>query len=152
MSKLISATRPKTTHLISHCRRSFLAGLAFSPISKLMPTKRGPDDDLIALGVQFDEAVCVFDKAKFGTGEFEPALDRLEFLMTTILNAKATTSEGLYAKAKVVCWEQLGNLDPDDGYTTVEKFLLSIVLDLIRSHAPEREHPGAITRLLDEFD
>ncbi len=152
MSKPISSTRPKTTHLISHCRRSILAGLAISPFGKLTPTTRGPDDDLIALGVQFDEAVRVFDKAKFGTGEFEPALDRLEFLITSILNANATTSGGLYAKAKVVCWEELGDLDPGDGYTTVEKFALSIVLDLIRSHAPERERPGAITRLLDEFD
>ena len=144
-------------------RREALSGLAIIPAistTTISAEANSSDKDLIALGREFDTITTTLDDAlsrappsnELGQKIYRQQLDdlfhRLGSAKVAIEAAEAKTLEGLQAKARVVCWARLGDLDPFGQTSMDQRMAFSIVRDLIRLYDPKLERPGALKKLM----
>lgn len=115
--------------------------------------KYATDITLVRLGRRFDALAAQLDHAiEHGLDTDWAALCEFSEIETEICATAATTIEGLYVKARAVCWALLGDLEYCERSPANERMALSIVRDLIRLHRPDLEHPGALKRLVKEIE
>lgn len=104
--------------------------------------------DWIGLGRRFDDVAASFDQSiQTKEGPSQETLDKMSAVEKQILEARATTLEGLRVKARAASWSFLGDWNPADGTSTGERMALSIVLDLMQTHDANLLRPGATARL-----
>ena len=114
---------------ISRGSALFSAGL----LSLLGPTRaEAADFELIGLGRQFDAAAAKLDRAiEHGLNIDWSDLEYFGRIVDKIVVTPATTIDGLFVKARVGCWDLLGDLDdPGEETPAGERISLSIVRDL----------------------
>ena len=131
-------------------RRSALFSAAMIPA--VATTRPGEADAvLLALGRRFDLIAAQLDYAIEHSLDIDwDALYEFSDVEAEICATAATTIEGLYVKARAVCWALLGDLEYCERSPANERMGLSIVRDLIRLHRPDLEHPGALKKLINE--
>jgi hypothetical protein len=130
-------------------RRRVLACVAATPVLPLTLSEGAAraDEQLVALGRQFDELAGLLDRTAWAD---DAALMKFGAVEKAIWEREATTMAGLSVKARAACWARLGDLDPSNESTTDKRMAMSIVRDLVRIHVPNLEHPGALAQLVAE--
>lgn len=140
---------------IRSSRRSLLAGFSASALvgrSAIGTGPASPDASLINMEQgQRQLSEVMIDWPSDRQLEFQSLRQQLDQLTNSITEAEAKTIDGLRAKARIVCDEQMGDFSWVNDSRQNHDLMRSIVRDIIRIYDPDLEDRTAFARLMEDF-
>lgn len=118
-------------------RREITRGISCIPF--LSSGAAGDDALLMDLCACFEKVAYMHDTSDLSNLEAERVYQSLDKLEGDIVRLQAKTLAGVVAKASVIAWTRVGDLDPGKEVTAERRLSTSMLRDIIRLFAPGRD-------------